>query len=387
MRRDLFHTGGMAVLSIACGWIGWSGHVLLLPTALGFPLLWANAKSRSTAVLVSAGYFLAASRGLPQGVAAYYASDIWPGIAFWLVASTSFVLVHSILWTDRQDRRPVRYLIAAVLMAIPPFGITGWAHPVTAAGVLFPGWAWWGVLAMTAGLGGLVSRFGPAVAIGLAFLWLWSAASWTDLNLAGPWYGVDFKMGSSLGRDNSLARQTDLLASVKDAEIAGADVVVLPESALGYWTPTAERFWTREIAKAHATVLGGAAIVNASGYDNVLVAIGRSGSNVVYHERMPVPGAMWQPWRSWFGKTGGARADFFANPVVDLAGKKIAPLICYEQLIVWPILASMVFRPEMIVSVGNDWWADQSSIVGIQRASSITWARLFGLPLVMSFNT
>ena len=96
---------------------------------------------------------------------------------------------------------------------------------------------------------------------------------------------------------------------------------------------------------------------------------------------------MWQPWRSWLGQTGGARADFFANPVAELDGRKIAPLICYELLVVWPILQSMRSDPDVIVAVGNGWWTSGTSIVEIQRASVAAWARLFDKPLTISFNT
>jgi hypothetical protein len=387
MRRDHLETSVLTVLSIATGCVAWSEHLLFLPVALAFPILWSRSGNRPTAALVSLGYFLAASRGLPQGVANYFSSDLIPGILLWLAASVSFVLVHSALWTDRAALRPVRYLAAAILMAIPPFGITGWAHPLTAAGVLFPGWGWAGIVAMTAGLAGLVSRWRPAVAIGLAAFWLWSAAMGTGPSLVETWHGVDLELGASLGRDNDLVRQKALLTFVTDAGKAGAQVVVLPESALGYWTPTEQHLWERELAHGAITVLAGAALVDAAGYDNVLVSIGPLSSNIVYRERMPVPGAMWQPWRSSLGQTGGARASFLRNSVIDVAGKKIAPLICYEQLIVWPVLQSFLARPDMIVAVGNGWWAAQSSIVGIQRISSIAWAQLFSVPLVISFNT
>lgn len=101
---------------------------------------------------------------------------------------------------------------------------------------------------------------------------------------------------------------------------------------------------------------------------------------------MPVPGAMWQPWRALLGKTGGARAHFFENPVVAINGTRIAPLICYEQLIAWPVLQSMLHDPELIVAIGNGWWTAGTSIVGIQTASAVAWANLFDKPLVISFN-
>jgi predicted amidohydrolase len=133
-------------------------------------------------------------------------------------------------------------------------------------------------------------------------------------------------------------------------------------------------------------VIAGATVVDAGGYDNVLVAIDGNGSSVLYRERMPVPGSMWQPWRSWLGGSGGARAHFFANPVVEIGSTRIAPLICYEQLIVWPVLQSMLEKPDIIVAVGNGWWTSGTSIVAIQRASAVAWAKLFAKPLVLSFN-
>ncbi|NEJ81526.1 conjugal transfer protein TraB [Rhizobium leguminosarum] len=388
MCRDYLRPALLIFASIAIGVVGWSGHVLLLPVALGFPVLWSIARTRLVAALVSAGYFLAASRGLPQGVAAFYSSDIWPGLLLWLCASLSFVTVHTALWTKNSGVRPFRYLLAAIIMAIPPFGVTGWAHPVTAAGALFPGLGWWGLGFMTAGLAGLVTRIWPAVAITFAGLWLWSAASWTEPGLPNGWRGVDLELGASLGRDAGLHRQRDLIATVRNAASDGARFVVLPETALGFWTPTVARLWMSASGHTDATVIAGATVLDAAGYDNVLVAIDRKGeSSILYRERMPVPGSMWQPWRSWFGESGGARADFFANPVVSVGASRAAPLICYEQLIVWPILQSMLYDPDFVVAVGNGWWTEGTSIVAIQRAAATAWAKLFAKPLVIAFNS
>lgn len=81
---------------------------------------------------------------------------------------------------------------------------------------------------------------------------------------------------------------------------------------------------------------------------------------------------------------GGASAYFFANPVVGIGPVRLTPLICYEQLIVWPVLQSMLSDPEMIVAVGNGWWTADTNIVAIQRASASAWARLFSKPLILS---
>ncbi len=379
---------GLVALAALAGGIGWSGHVLALPVAFAFPALWAFSRSRLIAAAVSAAYFLAASRGLPQGVANFYASDLWPGLLLWFAASLAFVLVHAALWTKLSGKgRAARYLAAAALMGMPPFGIVGWAHPLTAAGVLFPSSGWWGLAAAAAGLLAMTTRCWPVAAIVLAGFWLWSAATWTPPPPPAGWAGLDLALGQSLGRDATLERQQELLGAVKRKAGEGARVVVFPESALGFWTPTVERLWRSKLHGTPVTVIAGAAIVDDAGYDNVLIAVSAEAATILYRERMPVPVSMWQPWRSWFGESGGARAHLFANPVVELGGERIAPLICYEQLILWPVLQSAQHSPGMIVAVGNGWWTKGTSIVAIQKASARAWARLFGIPLVTAFNT
>lgn len=387
MHRDFLRTGVLFTLSAGAGWIGWSGHALLLPVAGAFPMLWSLARTRLQAAVISAAYFLAASRGLPQGVANFYGQDIWPGLLLWFFASTAYVAVHVVLWTNREGwQKSLRYIAACLMMAVPPFGILGWAHPITVAGVLFPGWGWWGLAVMAAGLAFMTTRYRPAAAMAMIGFWLWSAAQWTPLNLPASWVGVDLQMGASLGREGGLNRQKKLI-DVALAQPPGT-TVVLPESALGYWTPTVARFWHEGLTGTGITVIAGAALIDGRGYDNVLVTVSAGKTEVLYRERMPVPGSMWQPWRAWIGGDDepGARAHLFQNPVVEVGTSKVAPLICYEQLLVWPVLQSVFHRPDLIIAVGNGWWTAGTSIIDIQRASSEAWARLFDLPLVISFN-
>ncbi|MBX5166826.1 MULTISPECIES: conjugal transfer protein TraB [unclassified Rhizobium] len=390
----------LVIASIVCGRIGWSGEVLLLPLAMFFPLLWSKASSRPIAALVAAGYFLAASRGLPQGVANFYSADLWPGLVLWLVASASFVTVHAVFWTKPRAEnasgrkgtdaaRALRYLLAMALTGLPPLGITGWAHPLTATGVLFPGWGWWGLGATAILLVVMTSRRRQIAVAVLAGLYVWSATNWTPPKLTPGWMAVDLKQGANLGRDGSLQYHRELIARVRKAADASKDVraAVLPESALGFWTPTVARVWQEGLRGSDLTVIAGAAVIDPTGYDNVLVSISADAAKILYSERMPVPGSMWQPWLEWTGKGGGAQADFFGNPVVEIDGIRIAPLICYEQLILWPVLQSMLHSPRAIVAVGNGWWTENTSIVAIQEASVAAWAKLFDLPVVMAFNT
>lgn len=391
MRREWSTSLLLVAASSAVGVVGWNGCASALPTVLAFPALWSLAKTRKVAGLVSATYFLAASRGLPHAIATFYQTDIWPGLILWLAASGVFVMVHASLWSACSGAgRALRYIIVMLLMALPPFGILGWAHPMTAAGILFPDWGWIGLGAMGAGLAMMTTRYRLAAAQICIGFWLWSGLFAPSLdgrrNASTEWQAIDLRFGSSLGRDGSLVRHRELAAMLRDHHRPGVALMVLPENALGLLTPTLTRLWQRQLSGTGFSIVSGAVIVDPDGYDNVLVRISEDTSEILYRERMPVPGAMWQPWLAALGKSQGAKAHLFANPVISISGRRIAPLICYEQLIVWPILQSMLFDPDLVVAVGNGWWSSGTSIIPIQRMSTEAWARLFGKALVMSFS-
>ncbi|MCK1724963.1 conjugal transfer protein TraB [Bradyrhizobium sp. 142] len=378
----------MVVAAAAVGAGAWSGEGLTLPLACAFPALWAFAPSRIAAAMVSAAYFLAASRGLPQGALNFFGADFGVGIALWIGAAAAFVLVHAVAWQSQPGSgRALSFGLAAILMSVPPFGIVGWAQPVTAAGVLFPGWGWWGLAATAAILLTMTTRKWPIAALVATGFWTWSASHWIAPSQPDGWVGLDIRLGSALGRAPDLEQSRTLLQRVHEAAGGGARVIVLPESAAGLWTPTTSGFWMDGLRGTGITVIAGAAIVDREGYDNAMIEIGAGHARELYGERMPVPVSMWQPWLAWTGQGGGARATFFGNPVVESAGRRVALLICYEQLLVWPVLQSMLHSPDVIVAIGNDWWTSGTSILAIQRASTEAWARLFGLPLVLAFNT
>jgi hypothetical protein len=385
-RKHLFDVA-LVASAIVTGVVAWSGQPLALPLSMAFPMIWSLTRNRLMAGAVSAAYFLAASRGLPQGVAAYYGADLLPGLLLWLAASSGFVVIHALFWTTKSGVWPAsRYGAIMLLLAVPPFGILGWAHPLTAAGIVFPAWGWTGLVAMAAGLVAMTTRLRLVASVTMTGLWLWSAINWTTFDRPTAWQGVDLLLGSSLGRKFDPGRHYLLVREAKAAGRSDRDVVVLPESAIGFWNPTVERLWVRALHGSGLRVLAGATAIDERGYDNVLVEISVDGGRIVYRQRMPVPGSMWQPWLVLTGEIGGAQAHFFANPITEVAGSRAAILICYELLIVWPIIQSMLYDPAEIVAVGNGWWTKGTIIVAIQRASAVAWSRLFAKPLVLSFN-
>jgi apolipoprotein N-acyltransferase len=61
-------------------------------------------------------------------------------------------------------------------------------------------------------------------------------------------------------------------------------------------------------------------------------------------------------------------------------------LICYEKLLVWPILQSALEHPTIVLGIANDYWCRGTRVPVNQQACLRAWARLFGLPMVAAVN-
>src|SRR5438105_4247405 len=73
--------------------------------------------------------------------------------------------------------------------------------------------------------------------------------------------------------------------------------------------------------------------------------------------------------------------------VINIHGQRAAVLICYEQLLTWPVLLSMAQHPTILIVVANDYWATGTPIQRFQFAAVWAWARLFGIPSLSAVNT
>jgi Carbon-nitrogen hydrolase. len=272
-----------------------------------------------------------------------------------------------------------------VLTAVPPFGITGWAHPITAVGVLLPGWGWWGLMVMALGLCLMATRLAPAIALSAGVLTGIAAISGDGSQQSEEWQGIDTAAGAAFGWVDTLHQQQLLIAQVRKEAEGGSQIIVLPESALGILTPTAEHLWGEALANLGITVIAGAAVIDTQGYDTVMVALGRAGANVLYRQRMPVPVAMWQPWRPWSVSLAVLGQRYSALPSWRLpVNGSPAHLLRAASRLADPAIGLPSPRPDRC---HRQWLVgERHSIPAIQRSSVEAWARLFDLPLVTAFN-
>jgi apolipoprotein N-acyltransferase len=167
---------------------------------------------------------------------------------------------------------------------------------------------------------------------------------------------------------------------------SGRKVIVFPESMVPRWTDATEYLWRNTLDELRAkgkTILFGAGlpIAGTHGYRNAVLVVGRT-TTAAFLERIPVPAIMWNP----LAAEPGVPMHLFGPSVLEVAGERVAVLICYEQLLAWPIVQSAVHRPTVIVGVANDNWARGTPIPAAQRAAVTAWARLFRLPRIMAVN-
>lgn len=384
-----------SLLALAAALTGLAWGVEGLPWAIGLsvflPFLWHKAGNRWAGGAIALAYYLAASRAMPLSTGIFFEASAPAafGWALWLAVGLANAALWAALWSADSKKRIWRLPAVLLLTAIPPIGLVGWANPLTAAGVFFPEAGWVGLLLLVGFMASCMTGRLPAIAVfAVAAIGAnVSAALWPQTPPASGWAGVDTSYGKlATGSDDYMAAYGRLQAVKGLAETTPAgSVLVLPETVLGRFGEAAEAELTetsRRLDSRGATVLVGAEVASADGrgLQNVLVALG-AGHGQQLVQRVPIPIGMWKPWAS-----ESVVADPLGHGVAQVAGRQVGYLICYEQILVFPVLRSMLDRPDVLVAVANSWWARGTSAPVIQRQVTALWGRLFARPVIQAFN-
>ena len=376
-----WRTGGFAVAGGLLGFLAWSGVSEDLALALLMPALWGLAPNRIAAGLCAFGYYAAASHGVPVGAEVFFQNGLVYAVILWLGASALSALPWFLLFARRQ--RVLRAALAMVLVAVPPVGIVGWAHPITAAGELVPGGVWIGLGATFISLA-LSARW-PLLAVVMVVITM--SIPKAPVDAPDGWRGVTTHYLMTSGQ-HRLIDQHERLVTLAEQVVANETdrVLIFPETILGQWQAPSSWLWADAAAQAHTrgqTLVFGAEWPTDDGhYENIAGVMGRNGDlSPIYRQLMPVPFSMWRPW---VGE--GALPAWFDPQTAMIDGRKTTFLICYEHLLIWPPLVALSTNPDVLVGMSNDWWARDTNIPAIQRSAMVAWARLFAVQLVLSEN-
>lgn len=366
------------------GFVAWHGQFWALPLSLIAPCLIAVQPSRIAAGSTALVYYGTVSLPVITISEVYWPSKGVLPIGLWFAAAAVLSLPWIVFWTRQPVLRPVGATAAVLLSIVPPLCMIGWASPVVSAGVLFPGSAWFGIAAVAVLPGLLIHRTTRVVGL--------LAATTASIILNAGSKMIDIPKGweaemTRIHRSRQQGSLTDFLIEDRLQRVvlhSHARFLVFPEAAVRHWTEATDAFWSPTLDGSSKTVLIGAgeAIPGSSQYYNSVVILGRERRKAV-HQRIPVPGGMWNPLRP----KGSFAADLFAPGTVDVGGQRVAILICYEQILTWPMLRSAVEHPTLLIAISNEAWASATVVPRVQRACARAWARLFGLPVISAINS
>ncbi|MDO5693513.1 MAG: nitrilase-related carbon-nitrogen hydrolase [Pseudomonadota bacterium] len=387
--RVLGLQGAGVALAAALGCVSWGAHPLALGLAPALAFFWALAPTRWGAYLTAFAYYLAVARGLPSGTTVFFGVDasLALGVGLWVASSALLAAPWAAFWPTHRAGYWWRLPAALVAVSVPPLGIFGWGNPLTGAGALFPGLGWAGLLAC----GLLMIAYGYAVAgqrparnalavhLILAVALAWGASRPDPVTDA---VGLDTRLsGVGLGRYDFLRAYQHNQELIALAQEQTTDTLLLPESVAGLWQSSTAELWARAERLPGRVFVGAAEPHPGGDYSNAIVIVTPLDHQVVYRQRVPVPVGMWHPWRE-----DSAIAHWRAPGAFSVGRARYGALICYEQLLMWPVLQTYAESPSLVLAPTNAWWSKDTSVPAIQQSVVTAWARLFATPTVSSFN-
>jgi hypothetical protein len=362
------------------------------------------------------------------GLEAYWKSEPLIPLLLWIFTALLLSLPWTVAWTSHRVHYLWRAPLALVATIVPPLGIVGLASPLTGAGYLFPGKAWAGLAAIALLPGIILSTQSSSfrarvVVIGLAAgLCIATHVSYSgDAKPPSGWMAINTDLGdvSKPFQDFAAAR----FIQEKAAETS-ARVLIFPESVVPRWSEATEAFWHQSIDRCRTrgqilaigaglpdkplrndrerlndlrtydfgeaievlklgsmrTIHGPTRSPLSERVDNALLLVGAE--SATFNQRVPVPVGMWRP----FSK-GSVPLHLTAPGVLVIDQQRAAVLICYEQMLTFPILASMLQHPTVIVGISNTFWVDHTTIPRYQANALRAWAKLFRLSYLLAVNS
>lgn len=325
--------------------------------------------TRTRAAVAAFTYFAVASAPIP-----WITEKTAVGIGLLLTASAILTFPWIALWHNDPGQRFWRIPAALLLSAVPPIGIINWASPLTAAGLLFPG----------TGLAGLLTTtFAEAIwpvhpkTIAAAIL----AANLLYLPPVPP---REIQALDTADSPSPFQKEESARLAIHTST---SNLTILPEGAVRRWTEATDAYWVETISHlktTHRTALIGVGlpIPNSDEFHNSVITIGTIPDGR-FDQRIPIPIGMWKP----FGPADGVPLNLTGPGTFNLGEHRIALLICYEQLLVWPMIHSALEKPSLIVGISNASWTKHTYIPAAQEACLQVWSRLFGIPYVSATKT
>lgn len=390
MRRwtERIGAGPSLAFAAACGfaWMlpyPWAGPVVSLALV---PLVLFQ-KDRLSRFAVALAYYLAGSSGIPQASAVFFGPGGHWLEGLWLWIGSAVLLAAGWAFVDRPWKAAGVLLFDAL---VPPLAFFDWMSPLASAGVLFPNCGLFGLVALL-GLLFLLPVISRNRATLLPLLLVPLLANGLYFGFPGrpdkTIQGVNLHLGPSTHSIMTNFSRLQSWVATADQQ-KKAKILLLPETLLTWWAGNAQ--YVQQHVPPGQTWLVGASIPLKRGiFADGIEAVTDHGSRMVFASVLPVPVSMWRPWHRPTGDAFGLnnyRAFWWQKPV-QMDGETVWASICYDQLLPFSWMEAALYQPRIVLLTSNVWWARNTGIPNIQRASSWAWARLAGSVTVRAENS
>ena len=431
-------------IAVAIGLAISTGYPAGFVAAMAMPVACLIPESRKAAFRNAVGYYSAGLWPMIPGAQRYLgqSSSLLVATLIWLCSSILLSLPWTLAWTQHSRLHYLwRVPLANLAAVVPPLALIGFISPVSGAGYLFPGLGWIGLAAATLLPGVVLSlscrnavvprtllhvALTAEIALGVGSHLLTSS----HVELPAGWEAVNTNFGDLSEPDQEFAAMQSIQRRVA---ASSARVLVFPESVVPRWSDATNEFWRQTLAacrargqvlaigaglpltaprsvkenadaelvksydfaaaiqalrvdnrQPHPPIGAGAtpgALIESSpdSFENTLLILGLESST--FYQRVPVPVGMWHPFGNY-----GVPLHLSGPGAIQVAGERVAVLICYEQILVYPVLASMSQRPTLLVGISNTFWFSGTPIPRYQANAVRSWAKLFRVPSLTATN-
>ncbi len=359
---------------VACGLIGfvacqWHELYILATVVI---VLWAKASTRVEAYCYVLIYTICSTWVVVPAIIDYLSWGSGQAFILWAAAMPVIILPWYGLYRSDNKCLELRLLSLLVLTWIPPIGLVQFASPFVGTSLLMPGFGWVSVavgvvlvsllIRLSTTYGWQLPALTLAVVIGLSsyISQPQRIPGWIAVNTAVEVGGLNHTISGSL----------KALREVREvSERDRPAVAVLGESTGGYSVSAAEMILGR-VTESTVIIAGGRIDTQQAVFKWT-----SNSSEIVYRQRVrPV----------LLGHMDGEREG---NRTTIIDGIKVAPLICYEGAVPYPLASAMGQKPKAIVVMGNfNWSRNARYFERVLRSHVSAWGRIFSVPTIVAVN-
>ncbi len=386
MQGRITRTVALYIAGLATGCAAGHGVLALMPCTFVFIALFRLAPARLHRWGLSLGYYGGFLVTMFPGAAIFFGHEFNPFGIFVLWLTISFGLALPWVFLCSPDPMRLAWAVPAciALETLPPLGLFSVGNPLNSAGVLLPHTGWYGlaIVFIFSSVPAIFPRYSfptMAVVVGLTTLFSRPAPAPQD------WKAVNTALGGQGLDSPDAARNWKTALYIQKTALASPGTVVIFPESLVQWNDATEAFWKGSLDKLSSQkrtmVLGATILQPGRSGDYRNVAVLRGSQKQIIDQRIPIPFTMWNPLSS-----PTVPLNLYGSSLIATDHQRGSVLICYEQLLVFPLAESMTEKPTLLVGIANDYWAKGTYFPDIQRANLIAWGKLFNIPVLTAVN-